>query len=1041
MPETHLNQLATDLRTACAAHPTAEKWLLAPSRRLGQQWAEAVTRAGQPVLNLHLESFQSFALLRLAAPQLARRGLTFLRGLAHEVLVARLFARLRGEGEGYLSAQEPTPGLVRALTATLSDLRLAGLTAKRLPPARFEVPAKGRELVALLAAYEEELRATRQADYAAVLDLAAAHLKADPSALPADTRLLLPEDLLRDLSPRERALWEAVPEPQRLVLRVDHLEEAPEGPLTDAACLRWVLTPTAAPAPPGDGTATIFRAVGEVNEVREALQRCLADGLALDEVELLYTDAAAYLPLIYETATRLWGDGGAALPVTFAEGIPARYSRPARALLGWLAWVREECAQPHLAHLLHDGLLDVPGREEAGYSHARLAALLRGLPLGRGAARYPEVLARELQAVANRLVSEYEYEDSEDSRAYARAQRDRGAGLQLLRTVCEALLAELPLPNDPRALLAAATAFLTHHARDVSELDGYSRSRLLSEMRDLDACLEQGEVPGLDVAAWLAELVQTLHVNALGPRPGCLYVAPFAHGGHSGRAHTFLLGLDDGRFPGAGTQDPLLLDNERGRVSRDLPTAAGRLERRARALPELLARLRGHVTLSYSGHDVRDDRATFPASALWSAYRILSGERDGDQQAMLRWLPPPVSFAPLAPERCLDAASWWLWRLCGEETVADPEAALAACFPHLGRGFHAREQRASEAFTEYDGFVPEAGAEASPANHRVILSASRLETMGRCPLEYFLRYVLELEAPEEYTLDPAVWLDPAARGALLHRVFRTFMDRLAQQSKLPDYARDLPLLDQVLAEEIAACKQERPPHREEVCARECQDLSRIARVFLREEERFCRLSRPVCFEATLGLRVKGKPGFLDTPQPVELSLPGGLTLRARAMLDRVDQLADSGRATYTIWDYKTGSSRRYSRTDPFQQGRHLQNALYLALAQARLKTLQPEAEVASFGYFFPNLRDYGERLHWRADELAAGPAVIAALCRLIAAGAFPFTTDPADVKYSNYLAAYGDGPTACASIAHKLANPANAMLADYRLLRGNGATP
>ncbi len=128
MPASVLNQLTTSLRDLCARHPTAEKWLLAPSRRVGQQWVDAVA-AGQPVLNVHVESFQSLALL-LVAPE--GEELRFLSGVAKEVLVARLFARLAEKGEGYLFSQAPSPGLVQALVGTLTDLRLAGLSAGKL---------------------------------------------------------------------------------------------------------------------------------------------------------------------------------------------------------------------------------------------------------------------------------------------------------------------------------------------------------------------------------------------------------------------------------------------------------------------------------------------------------------------------------------------------------------------------------------------------------------------------------------------------------------------------------------------------------------------------------------------------------------------------------------------------------------------------------------------------------------------------------------------------------------------------------------------
>ena len=103
-------------------------------------------------------------------------------------------------------------------------------------------------------------------------------------------------------------------------------------------------------------------------------------------------------------------------------------------------------------------------------------------------------------------------------------------------------------------------------------------------------------------------------------------------GGHSGRPYTFIVGLDDSRFPGAGSQDPLLLDGERHSISESLPTAASELEEKIDDFYRLLARLRGKVVLSFPGRDVSDDREKFPSPLLLAAYRVVSGNREGTQE-------------------------------------------------------------------------------------------------------------------------------------------------------------------------------------------------------------------------------------------------------------------------------------------------------------------------------------------------------------------------------------------------------------------------
>ena len=143
-------------------------------------------------------------------------------------------------------------------------------------------------------------------------------------------------------------------------------------------------------------------------------------------------------------------------------------------------------------------------------------------------------------------------------------------------------------------------------------------------------------------------------------------------GGHSGRSHTFIVGLDDSRFPGTGLQDPLFLDGERRAVSPQLPTATGDLEQKIQDFHRLLARLRGKLTLSYSCHDLIDNREKFPSPLLMAAYRIISGNHEGAQEDFFKWMPAAVSFAPATEDCCLNPTEWWLWRLCAGDEVAMP---------------------------------------------------------------------------------------------------------------------------------------------------------------------------------------------------------------------------------------------------------------------------------------------------------------------------------------------------------------------------------
>ena len=124
------------------------------------------------MLNARVKTLQHMV-LDLASGEMAREGLTFLRGVGVEVLVDRVFGRLRAAGSGYTTGLEPSPGLTRTLTQAIQDLRLAGLHSSDVKAGDFEVKRKGEEIKQLLLEFEKALQEARVVDYADLLRMAA----------------------------------------------------------------------------------------------------------------------------------------------------------------------------------------------------------------------------------------------------------------------------------------------------------------------------------------------------------------------------------------------------------------------------------------------------------------------------------------------------------------------------------------------------------------------------------------------------------------------------------------------------------------------------------------------------------------------------------------------------------------------------------------------------------------------------------------------------------------------------------------------------
>ncbi len=1009
--QTHLpNRLTHALASVCRKSLLNEKWLIAPSRRVGAQWIERVVALGTPVVNVRITTLKGMA-VHLAGRSIAENDLDVLSESLGPIVADLVWAGARDSLAGsYLSRLEPGSGLARTLYSTIKDLRLAGLGPGGIDTARFEVEAKGSDIKKLLAGWVSTLEDFGLADYAQVLRLARSRLKTEPDSVPPDLILLLPEDGFETVL--ENDLIDAFSGSNLYPLRVD------DGDLAD------------------DDAAepTLFRALGEINEVRHVFRICLEQAIPLDQAELVHTDSETYLRLIYETLACTAEETAGFemdMPATFAEGLPARFMRPGRALAGWVSWIRKGYLQKTLSEMIHEGLLEVASPDGTVSSFSLLAGLFGRVPIGMGRDRYIEQIRRSIAALKKREGRREFGEEAETGLRADRKEKERLDSKNL--ALLESLLSDL-LDGAPRAdaaqdeILHGALTFLKNRARSVNRFDRNAREELSREIARTLALISEGGAGNLDAWEWLERLPDRVRVEGSGPRPGRIHVSNISAAAHSGRPHTFVIGLDDGRFPGRAAQDPLLLDEERLNLSRNLNTAEGRLKRKKVEFERLRARLRGQVHLGFSCRDLVGDRDRFAGAAVLAAFRALSGKEDGDHGDLDRWLDAPAAFVPARGAQAVDRGEWWLWRLCGGGRINNARQIVGASFPFLGQGFRAAAARGEEEFTGWDGLVRISGTRHDPFHEEgPVLSASALERIGTCPRAYFFQYVLGVRAPDEIEIDPARWLDPLAFGSVLHDVFHSFMsERIAAGELPPTFDRDWPRLRAIVVERINAYRAIYPVCAESVFQAQARELEKAARIFLRDEEFHCRTRRPIFLEASIGMSPHGEGTAIDCADPVRLALIDGRTIRARGRIDRIDELLGARGGAFELWDYKSGGLGKYKTAKIFGGGRLVQHALYVALAARQLRErVAPDAEIERFGYFFPGVRGRGERLTWTRDELSRWRLVVDALCRVVQGGAFVRTVEPDRCRYCDYRPACGTDPGAAEK---KLACRANSPL-------------
>lgn len=742
---------------------------------------------------------------------------------------------------------------------------------------------------------------------------------------------------------------------------------------------------------------SFFRADSAANEIREIFRRIQEKGIPLDKVEVVCLDTAAYAPVLCSVGLESFGGTIEELPLTFNAGLPGSHARPVRLLSAWLAWLEGDLPPKELADMLQAGLFSEDWRDAAPEVGAEaLAARLKALPINAGPGDYRRALGRGSEGRMR------EAESWLSRRLPAILPLAKGGN-------------DLDLTNAEEVMRAAAR-LLEKPRGEEGKFDAYARAALAESIASWSVLAEWG---GFDAMAWLGDLARNLSVMGMGPMPGCIHVSDIFVGGHSGRQNIFLVGLDDSRHPGGMRQDPVLLDKERARISRRLAVSTARRERREKAMRRFLARLDGRVTVSCAAYDTTAGRELVPAAL----FRELAGSRGDPSTAVLR---------PAGGEKCLTRRDAWLWEVLEKPRNTLTPTSLAPWRPHLAAGEEARMARRSERFTQWDGRVPAAGDDFYREDW--VLSPSQLETLARCPMDFFFRKALGVKPPDRHEFLPGRWLRGNERGELLHDLFQDFMDRLEEAGERVDadsHARHSALLMEMLDNAIGRRRRRSPPRDELAYERDRRDLTDACVIFLFTEIGRSGRGRPLCREAALGGAAEDRPPW-SRAEPVGLDTASGRRILLQGRVDRIDRL--NGNDGLVIWDYKTGRSSDFSRSDPFKQGRHLQPLLYTEMLERVTREAGLPEPVREFSYFFPMSRDEGNVITFGREDLRGGGTVVDALVEMLAAGCFPFTTRQDDVKNSDYLPVYGDTRELCAAARRKAA--ADDALDMWRRLRG-----
>lgn len=973
----------------------ARKLVVAPNFSAGRELLRRLALEGDGWIGFEVTTPHRMA-QRLALTVLDDEGLRLVDPFEQQALLDEALDSVLAMESGILAELGEGVGFRERVCGAILELRLGGIGPKELDASHFVQWEKKLFLLRVLQRYERILSERRRADKATVLRLAVRALEVAgnriPEALDADVVMLMPGlgtrglqgRLVSGLAARGAKVLEADP-----VLGMEAPATLLQGRHGPPAAGSFLYAPRDAASAETGLDVDLFAAGSVEVELREVLRRVVASGLRWDEVEIVASDAAAYGSALHALAQRL------GVPVTYAVGLPVGRTRTGRVVEAYLDWIEGGFQADVVRRLLEAGDLRPP-RSRGVHAPAALARRFRSLRVGWGRQRYRAQIRDALAGLEQTGPGRHESPE-----AFERRRTRARAELEALRSVLFPALKATPTIPDragdageavsPAEVARGLEAFLRRVPRGRGP-DRSAREEVARILKRVGATLHRRTEFRAAVSILRGHLDIRVRPEIVGDDPdgsgapwssmgGALHLSDLEHGGFSGRRAVFLVGMDAERVPGGGTQDPVLLDGDRRVLGDGLPTSSELLRERIHRVAALFARLRGRVTLSYGAWQATEARAVGPSSVLLQALRLARRDATPTFRDLHEALGRVVSAVPARGMPALDRDDVWMAALGSGTVMRRGVHAVRRAFPELDAGLAAMAERRTGVPGAAHGVVEARPDLLDPRrNDSVVVSASRLEALGTCPLRYLHASVLRLYPPDDPELDPDVWLGHRERGSLLHEVYDGALRESKEAGLRLDDAAFEKLALRVLDRGIDRMRHEIPTPGEGTLARETAALREDVRSFVR----LIRAQSPhfVALELRFGL---------GEDEPLVLDLPGG-TVRLRGAIDRVDE----DLAGLHVVDYKTGAPRDFEK-GVFHGGRRLQHAVYAMAAEQRLR-----GEVVDGQYHFPTRRGQNQVFSFPRTQLESARELLDIMMEGVAAGHFVPTDDSSDCSYCDF---------------------------------------
>ena len=455
---------------------------------------------------------------------------------------------------------------------------------------------------------------------------------------------------------------------------------------------------------------SITAAYGTANEVEAVIAKIFAENLPLDQCVIAVTDAAAYAPLLFEYISRF------EIPATFGCGLPITLSFPAGVLRDCRSWLTS-------GHCGIDALKALIGG--AGFDTAKFCEDFNITDR--------EQYDKFIETAGNLRLSDDTAENSRKISAFA-ASAERDAAL-----VSQLTAVFVDFGMDCAELIRRYAKIRSH---DLGRLDKAAQNKICRTLEQFSAMT--GESP----VSLIADLLQT-RICAETSREGALHITNISGAMTSLRQNLFVTGLSAELFPGAPSENYLLLDDELAAFGSDAPTSLHRIRKTQTMLHDLLKTANAlgvRTELSYCEFDTAEIKDNNASSVLFALYQQAGGTNEEKFTKLIRHT-----------------------GYFSQDLSAVTE---------IGKAY-LRGEKAAE-------HLPECAETPSVTGLLRNLSPTKIETFMRCPKKFCFAEIMQIAEPE--TDDVFQVIDLKTFGILVHKAMEYLCDRLPDEDAFMENA-------------------------------------------------------------------------------------------------------------------------------------------------------------------------------------------------------------------------------------------------------------